>query len=147
MMAASTLTSEPGGHAISSSWESSLGDFFPARRSRNVRMNGVGGQKVALWTLAVIVSTAACAHSQAQSARPIKISVDATQASRRVLHSQLEIPASPGPLTLYYPKWLPADHSPDGPISNVAGLKFSAAGKRIPWRQDPVDMYAFHVIV
>ena len=110
-------------------------------------MNGVGGQKVALWTLAVIVSTAACAHSQAQSARPIKISVDATQASRRVLHSQLEIPASPGPLTLYYPKWLPADHSPDGPISNVAGLKFSAAGKRIPWRQDPVDMYAFHVIV
>src|SRR5262249_26133426 len=94
-----------------------------------------------------IVSTAACAHSQAQSACPIKISVDATQASRRVLHSQLEIPASPGPLTLCYPKWLPADHSPDGPISNVAGLKFSGSVKRIPWRQDPVDMYAFHVIV
>ncbi len=109
-------------------------------------MSRVGWRKAAFWILAVI-STAVYAHSQARSVRPIKISVDATQAARRVLHSQLEIPASPGPLILYYPKWLPADHSPDGPISNIAGLRFSAAGKRIPWRQDSVDMYAFHLVV
>jgi len=48
---------------------------------------------------------------------------------------------------LYYPKWLPADHSPDGPISNLAGLKFSWQGKYLPWEQDDVDMYAFHVDV
>jgi predicted metalloprotease with PDZ domain len=42
---------------------------------------------------------------------------------------------------------MPADHSPDGPIWNVAGLKFSAAGKSIPWSQDSVDMYAFHLEV
>ena len=94
-----------------------------------------------------VISSAPLARPEVSSGGPIKIFVDATQAPRRVLHSQLEIPASPGSLTLYYPKWLPADHSPDGPISNVAGLKFSVAGKRIPWRQDSVDMYAFHVDV
>jgi len=73
--------------------------------------------------------------------------VNASDAARKVLHTKLVIPASPGPLTLYYPKWLPADHSPDGPIWNVAGLKFAAHGKPIPWQQDSVDMYAFHLDV
>jgi len=109
-------------------------------------MNRMNCRKAAFWIL-LIATVATYTQAQAASVRPIKISVDATQASRRVLHSQLEIPASPGPLTLYYPKWLPADHSPDGPIPNVAGLKFSVGGKRIPWQQDPLDMYAFHVDV
>jgi len=63
---------------------------------------------------------------------PIKISVDATQVSRRILHAKLTFPVHPGPLTLYYPKWMPADHSPDGPIWNLAGLKFFSGGKEIP---------------
>ena len=61
--------------------------------------------------------------SQAQntSSQPIKISVDATHASsQKILRADLEIPASSGPLTLFYCKWLPADHSPDGPIANLA---------------------------
>src|SRR5258708_15493702 len=77
----------------------------------------------------------------------IKISVDATHAPQRILHAELIIPTDPGPLTLYYPKWMPADHSPDGPIANLAGLKFSAGGKIIPWRRDLEDMYAIHVNV
>ncbi|NDQ55456.1 MAG: M61 family metallopeptidase [Acidipila sp.] len=75
----------------------------------------------------------------------IKISVDATHAPQRILHAKLEIPTRPGPLTLYYPKWMPADHSPDGPISNLGGLHFTAGGKEIAWRQDLVDMYAFNL--
>ena len=66
---------------------------------------------------------------------------------QRILHAKLDIPVRPGPLTLYYPKWMPADHSPDGPIPNVAGLKFSAGGKEIAWVQDDVDMYAFNLDV
>jgi predicted metalloprotease with PDZ domain len=77
----------------------------------------------------------------------ITISVDATHAAQRILHAELRIPADPGLLTLYYPKWMPADHSPDGPIANLAGLKFSANGKTIPWRRDLEDMYAIHVNV
>ena len=82
------------------------------------------------------------------AARPIRISVDATHASsQKILHADLEIPALPGPLTLYYPKWMPADHSPDGPIANLAGLRFAAGGKELPWRRDLADMYTFHLQV
>ena len=84
-------------------------------------------------------------HAQNPPPGPIKISVDATYAAQRILHAKLEIPTRPGLLTLYYPKWMPADHSPDGPIPNLAGLKFSAGGKEIAWHQDLVDMYAFNL--
>jgi predicted metalloprotease with PDZ domain len=76
---------------------------------------------------------------------PITLHVDATQAPRKIIHSRMTIPVSPGPLTLYYPKWIPGEHAPDGPITNMAGLKFSANGKAIPWRRDLVDMFAFHL--
>ena len=78
---------------------------------------------------------------------PITISVDATQVSRRILHAKLVFPVHPGPLTLYYPKWMPADHSPDGPVWNLAGLKFFAGERQLLWQQDDVDMYAFHLVV
>jgi len=95
--------------------------------------------------LSLIATTTA--RAQLSPPGPITISVDATHAPQRILHAKLEIPVPPGPLTLYYPKWMPADHSPDGPIPNVAGLKFSAGGKEIAWVQDDVDMYAFNLDV
>ena len=75
----------------------------------------------------------------------VKLDVDATDAARKVLHARLQIPARPGPLTLVYPKWLPGDHAPTGPISDLVGLKMSVAGKPVEWRRDPEDMYAFLV--
>src|SRR5437763_12686499 len=102
---------------------------------------------VDIWVCALLATVCSQARAQNPSTRPIIISVDATHAPQKILHSELQIPASPGSLTLYYPKWLPADHSPDGPIWNVAGLKFAAQGKPIPWQQDSVDMYAFHLDV
>ena len=80
----------------------------------------------------------------AQIAPPINIAVDATEAARGIFHSHLTIPAKPGAMTLVYPKWIPGDHAPDGPIVNVVGLKLSASGKPIPWKRDDVDMFAFH---
>jgi predicted metalloprotease with PDZ domain len=62
-----------------------------------------------------------------------------------LLHVHEVIPVKPGPLTLYYPKWIPGEHSPDGPISSVTGLKFEAAGKTIPWKRDLLDVFTFHV--
>jgi predicted metalloprotease with PDZ domain len=101
------------------------------------------------WILggALVASAIAWAQTPNQPPGPIRISVDATQVAQKVLHAELSIPARPGPLTLYYPKWMPADHSPDGPIWNVVGLKFSGGGKSIPWSQDPLDMYTFHLEV
>lgn len=78
---------------------------------------------------------------------PITILVDATRAPMHIFHARLSMPAAPGPMVLLYPKWLPGEHGPTGPIGDVAGLKFSAAGKALAWRRDPADMYAFHVDV
>src|SRR4051812_22088784 len=83
-------------------------------------------------------------HSAAQD---LKLSVDATDAPRKLFRATEVIPAQPGPLTLYYPEWLPGEHGPTGPIINLSGLRFNAAGKSLQWRRDPVDMYAFHVDV
>ena len=72
------------------------------------------------------------------------LSVDATEAARNLIHSRLTIPVKPGPLTLFYPKWIPGEHSPTGPINDLMGLKLSAGGKPIAWRRDDVEMFAFH---
>src|SRR6266849_4768874 len=81
------------------------------------------------------------------AAHAIRISVDLREAPRRIFHSRMEIPATPGPLTLVYPKWIPGEHGPNGPISDLVGLKMSAAGQPVEWRRDPEDMYAFHLEV
>ncbi len=82
--------------------------------------------------------------AQAQTGT-VRLSADLREAPRRIFHARLELPVKPGPLTLLYPKWIPGEHAPDGPIADVVGLKFSANGKTIPWRRDDVDMYMFHI--
>jgi predicted metalloprotease with PDZ domain len=78
------------------------------------------------------------------SAQTIRLNVDATQASRGVLRVTEKLPVTPGPLTLFYPKWIPGEHSPTGPINDLVGLKLSGNGKSIPWRRDDVEMFAFN---
>ncbi|MEA2562917.1 MAG: hypothetical protein QOH06_4421 [Acidobacteriota bacterium] len=80
-------------------------------------------------------------------AQPIELSLDARDVARKLLHAKMRLPASPGALTLVYPKWLPGEHGPTGPITDLVGLQFSAGGKPVAWQRDPVDMYAFHVDV
>ena len=82
-----------------------------------------------------------------QSIAPITIALDATDAPRKILHAHLRIPAKPGPLTLVYPKWIPGEHGPTGPITDLAGLKITAGTQTVAWRRDDVDMYAFHIEV
>jgi predicted metalloprotease with PDZ domain len=78
---------------------------------------------------------------------PIRLAVDATQAPQKILHAHLQIPVQPGPLTLFYPEWIPGEHMPDGPIINVAGMKFTAGNQAIPWRRDLVEMFSIHLDV
>jgi predicted metalloprotease with PDZ domain len=79
--------------------------------------------------------------------KPIALNVDATDAPRKILHARMRIPAQPGPLTLLYPKWLPGEHSPSGPITDLVAVSMSAAGKPVLWRRDADDMFAFHLEV
>src|ERR1043166_370890 len=56
----------------------------------------------------------------AKSAPTITLAVDASEAPRKIFHAKLQIPASVGTLTLNYPKWLPGEHGPTGPIQDLA---------------------------
>jgi predicted metalloprotease with PDZ domain len=96
-----------------------------------------------LFVLLVATFTAAPVFA-APAGPPIRLTVDATEAPRRVLHARLEIPVRPGPLTLVYPKWIPGNHTPSGPIADLVGLRLGANGKPVAWERDAVDMYAFH---
>ncbi len=77
----------------------------------------------------------------------IALRVDATDLDHKVLRVQQTLPVKPGPLKLFFPRWLPGTHAPSGDITLLAGLQLSAGGKAVPWRRDPLDVYAFHVDV
>ena len=53
----------------------------------------------------------------------------------------------PGELTLLYPEWIPGGHSPRGAIDHVAGITFTANGRKLEWTRDPLDVHAFHLTV
>lgn len=75
----------------------------------------------------------------------IHVAVDATDLERRVVHVHETLTGINGNTALLYPKWLPGNHSPTGPIDRLAGLRISANGAQVSWRRDPVDVYAFRV--
>ena len=79
--------------------------------------------------------------------RPIQISVDATDITRRLVHARMTYPVQAGPFTLLYPQWIPGEHGPTGPIADLVGIKISGNGQAIPWKRDLVNMFAFHVEV
>jgi len=81
-------------------------------------------------------------------AGPIKLAVDATDNDRRIftVHETLPVSAA-GPLTLFYPAWLPGNHAPRGPIEQLASLMITADGQPVVWTRDPVNVYGFHVTV
>jgi predicted metalloprotease with PDZ domain len=78
----------------------------------------------------------------------IRLSVDATDLQHAIFRVHETIPiAQSGSVTLLYPKWLPGNHGPTGPIDKLAGLEIRADGQRLAWKRDVVDVYAFHVNV
>jgi predicted metalloprotease with PDZ domain len=78
---------------------------------------------------------------------PIKITADLTEAPRKLYHAEVDLPVTPGPLTLTTPKWIPGNHRPTGPADEITGVVFTIDGKPIAWRRDDVDLYEFHVTI
>ncbi|HEY5258645.1 MAG TPA: hypothetical protein VIJ12_09735 [Candidatus Baltobacteraceae bacterium] len=104
---------------------------------------------VAAFALATTSAPAATAFapSLATQGRPETIVLDATTAARGFMTSHLTIPAAPGPFTVVYPKWIPGEHGPTGPLGDLTGIRMSADGKPLTWSRDTIDLYAFHVTV
>jgi len=90
-----------------------------------------------------IILLAATAFAQ----QPIRITADLSEAPRKLYHAEIDIPVQPGPLTLTTPKWIPGNHRPTGPVSDITGVVFTANGKTLPWRRDDVEMYEYHLTV
>ncbi len=92
---------------------------------------------------------AAVAFGQAPPIRlsPIRINVDASDAPQRLLHAKMQFPVKPGPMSLLYPKWIPGEHAPTGPIEDLAGIRMTANGKAVPWHRDDVNIFEFHIDV
>lgn len=111
--------------------------------------------------LASLLLCAACALAQTKSNKPAKavsstessipitLAVDATEASRKILHAKVTMPLKGAGMTvsLVYPEWIPGEHGPTGPIADLTGLHFAAGGKEVTWKRDAADMYTFHVDV
>lgn len=78
----------------------------------------------------------------------IRLEVDATDTTQRILRVKEHIPvASSGPMTLLVPEWLPGNHAPRGQIEKISGLTFTADGKPVGWKRDPLNVYGFVVDV
>lgn len=96
---------------------------------------------------ALVAAPAAARVVSARASGPIALAVDASRAPQGIFHSRMVVPVSPGPLTLAYPKWIPGEHSPTGPVQQLVGLRFTAAGQPLEWRRDAVEMFDFHLTV
>ena len=82
-----------------------------------------------------------------RAAAPIELTVDATDVTRRLLHAKLTMPVTPGTVKLAYPKWIPGEHMPSGPVTDVASIRITAGGRTLPWRRDPLDVFIIQVDV
>jgi predicted metalloprotease with PDZ domain len=78
----------------------------------------------------------------------LDVAVDVRELPRHLIHSEIRLSAASPSLTLWFPKWVPGLHGPDGPVHNLAGLAMlSTRGEALNWRRDDEDMWRFHVDV
>ncbi len=75
-------------------------------------------------TLAIILGITAilATHSliaQHTSSPIMTLVVDEAQAFRQIAFVHESIHVRPGPLALAFPRWIPGEHGPTGPIHNV----------------------------
>jgi len=129
-----------------------LNSQIPAMTARSSsRLRTLATRSASTVALALALAFPAQAEVPAAVDQPypgtIVLNVDATNLSQQIFQMRMRIPVKPGPLTLLYPQWLPANHGPNGPITQLAGLKFTANGKPVEWTRDPVQVFAFHLTV
>ncbi|MFY9733238.1 MAG: hypothetical protein WB723_02775 [Candidatus Acidiferrales bacterium] len=98
------------------------------------------------WLLTVCLLLAVPAWGQSQKAA-IQITVDLSDAPRKLYHAEVDLPVTAGPRALTTPKWIPGTHQPLGPVASVTGVVFTANGQPLAWRRDDVDLYQFHVTI
>jgi predicted metalloprotease with PDZ domain len=97
--------------------------------------------------LVAVAAGASLAGAQGMAGTPMTLVVDEAQAPRQIAFVHEEIPVRPGALALAYPRWIPGEHGPTGPIENLAAVRIHADTTTLPWTRDPDDIFTFHVDV
>jgi Peptidase M61 N-terminal domain len=72
----------------------------------------------------------------------IHLDVDESDVDRRIVHVKETSTGLTPEAVLLYPKWLPGNYAPTGPIDRLAGLTLIAGGKVVSWTRDTVNVYA-----
>jgi predicted metalloprotease with PDZ domain len=93
-------------------------------------------------TAAVLVMMGAVAQ-----AADLSVRLDAREIVRNHVHTDLTLNVKGGPLTLVFPKWLPGEHMPSGPLDTLIGMTMRAHGQLLSWQRDPKDPFAVSVTV
>jgi len=76
----------------------------------------------------------------------ITLAVDATNLGQHIFDVTETVPvAGAGPMTLFFPEWLPGNHGPVGPIAQLAGIEITANGQKVEWTRDPLHPFALHL--
>src|SRR5256886_11166950 len=86
---------------------------------RMIRAAGFNGALVAALMLASAVGQAA----------DLRVRVDAREVARKRVHTDLTLAVQQGPLTLVFPKWIPGEHGPSGPLESIIALTIRARWK------------------
>ncbi len=104
------------------------------------------GMPLTLRRLLVLPVLFAVAGLRAQTP-PITVEADLTDNARKIIHAHETIPVQSGPLALFYPKWIPGEHAPTGPINSLVNLHLSVGGTMLAWQRDPVDLYTIRCVI
>ncbi len=93
----------------------------------------------------ILAATFIAAMPYATQGQPATLVLDASRAADGIMEVRERIPAAAGSFTVVYPKWIPGEHGPTGPLNDLAALRISVNGALLDWRRDSTDLYAFHV--
>src|SRR5215468_9678272 len=84
-------------------------------------------------------------YSVAVAQSAIRLEADASQAARNIIHVHETITVNSADMDLFYPKWIPGEHSPTGTINDMVNFFVTVDGKPVEWQRDDVEMFAFHL--
>ena len=87
----------------------------------------------------------ASASAQSDVSSVMRLVVNETQAPRKLAFVHEEIHVRPGALALAYPKWIPGEHGPTGPIQQFAVLQIHSENALLPWTRDPEEINTIRV--
>ncbi|MGH9717766.1 MAG: hypothetical protein ACRD4R_13710 [Candidatus Acidiferrales bacterium] len=110
-------------------------------------MNSLSDPRRFAFLFIAIAAFAVAVGAQQQNAPVVTLVVDESQAPRQIAFVHEEIRVQSGTLELAYPKWIPGEHGPTGPIQDMAALRIHAGGATLPWKRDPDNIFQFQVTV